>query len=82
MVYVLHSVSSITSVPSWICLFHVHRSLSLPAVLERPAESTAEPSPPYQTTGPFPDSTEHRAVSDSTLKFLQQTQFPASEFLP
>ena len=56
-------------------------SLSLRAVLERPAESTAEPSPPYQTTGPFPDSAEHRAVSDSTLKFLQQTQFPASEFL-
>ena len=50
------------------------------AVLERPAESTAEPSPTYQTTGPFPDSAESRAVAGSTVKFLHQTQLPASEF--
>jgi hypothetical protein len=47
------------------------------AILERPAESTAEPSPTYQTTGPFPDSAESRAVAGSTVKFLHQTQLPA-----
>lgn len=50
------------------------------AVLERPAESTAEPSPSYQTTGPFPDSIENRVSTTSTLKFLQQTQFLSGKF--
>jgi hypothetical protein len=45
--------------------------------LERPAESTAEPSPTYHTTGPFPDSAGSRAVAGSTVKFLHQTQLPA-----
>lgn len=48
----------------------------LPPVLERPAESTGEPSPSYHTTGPFPDTIEHRAAAG---RFLQQTKLPTSK---
>lgn len=46
-------------------------------ILDRQAESIAEPSSSYRTTGPFPDPADpSRALGGDVLRFLHQTNFP------
>ena len=68
---------------SVFCLSLLAFSLSLShAVLDRPAESSGEPSSSYRTgTGPFPDLADpSRAYSGAVQNFQQQTQLPLGEW--